>query len=197
MKIEFSSSKDSRVNGILSSESTDLIEPDDVLRVYASVITGIDKRLVRKRWLVKPANQPPIETDWIAVGVISVTNEGTPYQYGEKPKKEDDPDVITRITFQSLKVVASFYGGHAYENADQFRDGILLPTNNDQLKTYGLTVQSVGDEIIHIPELLNAQWLDRYDVVFTVGRSVSRVYGVRTIETAGADFFSDERGSIE
>ena len=118
MKIEFSTAKDSRVKGILSSESTDLIDPDDVLRVYASAITGIDKRLVRKRWQRKPANQPPLGADWCAIGVVSVTADGTPYQKEEKATGEGGRDVIERITYESLKVIATFF--HSEEAAIRF-----------------------------------------------------------------------------
>jgi hypothetical protein len=68
--------------------------------------------------------------------------------------------------------------------------------NNNQLKRYGLTVQSVDDEVLHLPDLQDEQWVDRYDLTFRIGRSVSREYGIRTIVDADDIEFFIEKGKI-
>ena len=193
--IEIPSSADSTHAGVLSPVESDYVNPDDVLRIYLSALTGIDKTLVRKRWLQKPGTQPKVDTDWAAVGVDRITTQGTPYHSAVKPKNASDPDVIRRTSWQTLRCVATFYGPNAAELADRFREGIQLQQNDSQLRKFGLTIQGVNDEILHLPDFLFEQWIDRYDVVFRLGRSENRTYGVRTIIGADIEIFT-EKGEL-
>ena len=46
--------------------------------------------------------------------------------------------------------------------------------------------------MIHVPDLLFQHWVDRYDVTFKVGRSVTRSFGVRAIVAAGVNIFTEK-----
>lgn len=193
--IDFKTARDSTEPGVLSQSESDYRNPDDVLRLYLAALTGLDAKLVRKRWAQKPGTQPKIGINWAAVGVDRVVTNGTPFQHGQKPLLESDPDVITRTSWQTLRCVATFYGPNAAELADTFREGILLSQNDAQLRRYGLTIQGVDDEIVHLPDLLFEQWIDRYDVTFRLGRSITRTFGVRTIRDADIEIIS-KRGKV-
>lgn len=195
-KVEINRATDSTRKGVLPDLTCDGNEPTDVLRIYLASITGLDKTKVRKRWQPKGGTQPKIGEDWSAIGITSIKTDGTPYQKGFKPDKAVANDNITKTSFQSLKCVATFYGGNAFLLADTFREGIQVTQNNRELKRYGLTVQSVADDILRVPELVNSQWVDGFSVVFTVGRSVTRTYGVRSIASADVEFITDERGKL-
>lgn len=186
---------DSTQPGALRESASTYTDPEDVLRVYLSALTGIDKTLVRRRWLQKPGVQPSIETDWAAVGVDTVQTHGTPFHHGDKPATASDPDVKVRTSWQTLRCIASFYGPNAAELSDTFREGVQLQQNNNELKRYGLTIQGVDEDVRHLPDLLFEQWVDRYDVAFRVGRSVTRTFGVRTIASADLEIFT-EKGKI-
>lgn len=189
---------DSRSQGVLQplkTENTGDVETR--LRLFVSAITGLDKTLVRKRWNQKPATQPSFGTDWCAVGVVRVRTIGNPDFQGNKGniQKPDSGDVVSQ-RHQTLFCLASFYGQNAQENADLLRDGLGIPQNNSWLQSQGLTVQNVDDEATHVPEFVNQQWLDRYDLSFQIGRKLTRTFGVRTI--ANADFeIITEIGKIE
>ena len=73
--------------------------------------------------------------------------------------------------------------------------GLQIPQNNAYLQSQGLTIQSVVDEVQHLPDFQLEQWVDRYDVSFNVGRKVSRKYGVRTIASADVEIIT-ERGKL-
>lgn len=191
MIIEFNTVTSSQQKGVIVESFSDYAPPEDVIRLYLSALTGIDKNLVRKRWLNKVGKQPELGTDWIAVGVEGVTTWGTPYSDNQKI-----PDIQNRISQQTLKFRASFYGLNSAELSDKAREGLCMVQNNNQLKRYGLTVQSVDDEVLHLPDLQDEQWIDRYDLIFRVGRSVSREYGIRTIVDADDIEFFIEKGKI-
>lgn len=187
--IQIPQANDSTRPGVLTASASTYTAPDDVLRLYLSSIVGIDKTLVRKRWQSKPGTQPPVGTDWAAVGVDRIETQGFPYQLGTK-----NPDVITRTSWQRMHCIASFYGPNAAENADAFREGAQLGQNVDTLSAFGLKVQGVDDYIPHVPDFAFAQWVDRYDVFFIVARKVTRTYGVRTLVSADYIEITTEKG---
>ena len=189
----FDIAQDSTSPGVLSLLESDYRNADDILRLYLSALTGLDPTVVRKRWLQKPGTQPPVGIDWAAVGVERVEIWGTPYQHGDKPQTIEDPDVVTRTSWQTLRCVASFYGTNSAQLADTFREGLLLSQNDAELRRYGLTTQGVEDNIVHLPDFLFEQWIDRYDVIFKVGRSVTRTFGVRTIVAAGVEIITEKQ----
>lgn len=187
--IQIPQANDSTRPGVLTASASTYTAPDDVPRLYLSSIVGIDKTLVRKRWQSKPGTQPPVGTDWAAVGVDRIETQGFPYQLGTK-----NPDVITRTSWQRMHCIASFYGPNAAENADAFREGAQLGQNVDTLSAFGLKVQGVDDYIPHVPDFAFAQWVDRYDVFFIVARKVTRTYGVRTLVSADDIEITTEKG---
>ena len=189
---------DSRTSGVLrplSKNNTGEVETR--LRSFVSQITGIDLKLVRKRWLPKPGTQPAIGIDWCAVGVTGVRTLGTPFIKGKRGDI-DDPlsGDVTSESHQVLTCVATFYGPNAAENADLLRSGLLIEQNNSWFQSQGLTVVGVDENIQHLPDFQLQQWIDRYDVTFKVGRMLLRTYGVRTL--VSADFvLNTEKGKLQ
>lgn len=180
---------DSRSPGVLTplaSENTGEVE--NRLRLFVSLAVGLDPKVVRKRWTQKPGTQPPVGADWCAVGVTEIRTHGFPNISGVKGKL-DDPETgtVTSDAHQSLYCVATFYGPNAQELSDRLRSALMLTQNISYLQYHGLTVQNVDDSARHIPEFAFQQWIDRYDLSFTIGRKVSRTYGVRTLVSADAD----------
>lgn len=194
--ISFRSATDTTRPGVLVHGTSDIKQPEDYLRLFVSAITGIDKTLVRGRWLQKVGTQPSIGTNWCAVGVDRIETWGTPYQHGDKPASATAPDLSTRTSWQTLVCTAIFYGSKAHENADILRDGLQLSQNIAELKRFGFVVQSVDDEIRHLPDLMFEQWVDRYDLTFRLGRSITRTFGIRTITNAEDIELITERGTI-
>jgi hypothetical protein len=187
---------DSRTAGVLQPiEAQNTSEVETRLRFFVAQITGLDKKLVRTRWLKKPGTQPTVDTDWCAVGILGIRTNGTPNIKGKKGNL-DDPESgdVVSIAHQTLDCMATFYGPNASYYADVLRSGMTLAQNNAWLQSQGLTVHGL-DEIRRAPDFIFNQWIDRYDLSFRVGRKVSYKYGVRTI--VDADFeISTEKGKL-
>ncbi|WP_445683245.1 phage neck terminator protein, partial [Salmonella enterica] len=45
--------------------------------------------------------------------------------------------------------------------------------------------------IYNLPELINNQWVRRYDLTITLSRKNIRTYNVRTLQDAPVSFFGD------
>ncbi|EJT0956333.1 hypothetical protein ABCT26_003517 [Escherichia coli] len=72
--------------------------------------------------------------------------------------------------------------------ASRFRDGISVPQNNAALNALGL---SLGDYTGLFPELINQQWVRRYDMTVRLRRKVVREYGIKSLVEAPVIFFGD------
>lgn len=177
---------DSRSAGVLSPLKTENGGAiDDALRGWIAGLTGLPITSIRRRWMPRPGTQPGLGVDWCAVGVERVSTHGTPYQRNRKGAVEGDLGDVTRESHQTFKCVASFYGPNAFSYADRAREGAQLGQNLSNLLARGLTLQAVDDDLMHLPDFLCEQWVDRYDLSFSVGRKVSRTYGVRDLAAIG------------
>ena len=187
---------DSRRAGILTPIAASGVDaPEDAMRDWVSGLTGLDSKLVRRRWLPKPGKMPDIGVDWCAVGVLRIKTYGTPYQKSRKGQGSDMGD-ITRESHQTLFCAASFYGPHAAQLSDAFREGAQVFQNAEELEKSGIKLQGIDDEILHLPDFVHEQWVDRFDVTFRVGRKVTRTYGVRDIANAGDIQIQTEKGTL-
>lgn len=172
---------DSRTPGYLQpQEAHD--EPINAIRQFVSELTGLDPKMVRRRWMQKPGTQPGIGVNWASVAVESVTSWGLPESLrtrGTIRKPESGFD--RKRTHQTLRCSVWFFGPDALRYADDFREGAYLSQNADTLQSAGLTVQGVDDTIRRIPDFVAEQWVDRFEVTFRLGRQIKRTYGIRTI----------------
>ena len=71
-----------------------------------------------------------------------------------------------------------------------FRAGIFVEQNNAELNRSGLSLVDAGT-IYNLPELINNQWVRRYDLTITLSRKNIRTYNVRTLQDAPVSFFGD------
>lgn len=149
---------------------------DDIFTAMIVGLTGIDATLVRPRWQVVVPKMPDPSVNWVAVGVT-----------------EDEPDDNAAISHDStgqgqdnlqrqegIKVLASFYGPNARGFAKQVRDGLYVPQNWEVLEN-SLLAFIATDTIRAVPELLNNNWLRRYDMPIRFRRMLHRSYAVENI----------------
>lgn len=68
-----------------------------------------------------------------------------------------------------------------FRMATRFRDGMFVDQNADTLRRIsGLSLVS-ADEIRNLPELINNQWVRRYDLAVTLSRKNTRTYNVKSV----------------
>lgn len=178
---------DSRTAGVLTPvESSNTSDPTNTIRSWVAQITSIPLDHVRRRWLPKPGTRPGVDENWCAVGFESVETHGNPDQIDRKGdlEKPESGDVL-RVSHQTFRFVASFYGPSAALNADLFREGSQVFQNLRWLEKFGLKLQGFDGQVQRLPDLLYEQWVDRCDVRFSVGRAVRRTFGIRDLCAVG------------
>ena len=89
-----------------------------------------------------------------------------------------------------MSLILCFYGPQALATATRFRDGLLVSQNNDELNRSGLTFLQMG-RILNLPELINNQWVRRYDISVDLRRKIIRQYGIQSLVDAPVQFFGD------
>lgn len=64
--------------------------------------------------------------------------------------------------------------------ATTFRAGLFVEQNNTELNRVGLSLSDAGT-IYNLPELINKQWVRRYDLTVTLTRKTIRTYNIKSI----------------
>lgn len=164
---------------------------DDEFQKAIRGITGLPGNFVRPRWQARPPIQPAASDDWCAFGIATQMPDDGPHI--QHTGAGNGFDTLKR--HESIKVLLTFYGPNAKRNAGIMRDGIQVPQNLEQLALVNIGLVSLGD-IQAVPELVNQQWVKRYDLPMQFNRQIVRVYGVQNIVEANPILISDSIGII-
>lgn len=186
---------DSRSPGFLRPLAVSSSDTESLLIDFVSETTGLTKSRIRWAWKERPGSPIPLSDDWCAIGLQKVLSY-QPYRKGKKGNIEEaESGDTTHVTHQTLTISFSFYGPTASELSDLFRDAAQLDQNFRYLASKGLTIQSVSDEVMRLPDLVGNQWRDRYTLEMKIGRVVSRRFGVRTLCSADFEIYT-EKGKL-
>lgn len=159
---------------------------DDAFQQAVVGITGLSGSLVRPRWQAQPPQQPDNLTNWAAVGVTTVRNSDYTWF-----KEADDGQSLSQHRQQELNVMVSFYGPLAVANANLLADGIEIPNNTWGLLAVGIKL--IGTEnIIRVPDITNAQWINRCDIQIRFRREVVRTYLIPTVLSSTGTLYGNE-----
>jgi len=164
------------------NSAIDDAELDAVFQQYVSGVTSLTGDLVRPRWQPTVPKQPEPSVTWCSVGVVADSQDSYPY-FGHNPNADGGLGRDEMIRHEVLQVMATFYGSNAKRYAKILRDGFNVEQNNWWFRQYGIAFQSC-DNIRAVPELVNQQWVRRYDLAFFVKRCIIRTYEVKNIATA-------------
>ncbi|MGG6461400.1 phage neck terminator protein [Solilutibacter silvestris] len=172
---------DSSAAGYLSPTTTAIEDDalDNVLHDAISAISGLPGNMVRPRWQPTVPKMPEQSTNWCAFGVKETHAD-------EYPAESHDPTGTGTSTLQrhiEFDVFLSFYGTNAMSFASTLRDGLFVAQNRDVLMANGINLISV-DRIITAPDLVNQQWIHRYDLTLHCKRREDRTYPVLNILSA-------------
>lgn len=151
-------------------------------------VIGIPGNLVRPRWQPNPPTQPPAGTDWVAIGVM----ERIPTDYPRE--RVNSSGTLTQSRWETLDVLASFYGPNAGFNSSQLRDGLYIAQNRELLGTYGIRLRDVGSART-VPELVATSWLNRVDMPISLVRQLDRTYAILEMLSANIEF-QTEAGAL-
>ncbi|MCE0438686.1 hypothetical protein LVW23_24720 [Klebsiella pneumoniae] len=146
-------------------------------------VTGLAATLVYPRWTDPQKQIPKNGTTWCAFGVTGIQEDFNPaYVQGEENTDQ--------WSHETISLILCFYGPQGLATATRFRDGLLVAQNNEELNRSGLTFMQQG-RILNLPELINNQWVRRYDISVDLRRKITRQYGIQSLVDAPVQFFGD------
>lgn len=179
----------SSTGGYLVETSTDALNDDDLANLFQTMVvglTGLTQTLVRPRWQPQPGTQPPVTTNWCAVGIISY--DRTDYPQIIHNSDGDGSDTLYRL--EQMNLLATFYGPNCVSLASILRDGLYVNQNNQILSLSGVKFRS-ADQIMYVPELVNTQFIPRADLPISFVRMVQRTYPVKNLLGVEVDCVTD------
>lgn len=165
---------------------------DAIFQAMIVGITGLPGNMVRPRWQAVAPKQPEPTVDWCAIGVTVISPDAGPAIIHDGTG--DGHDLMQR--HEEIEVLCSFYGHNAGRYMAMARDGIALPLNNGMLETGGISFVGIGRHVI-APELVNQQWIRRWDLPMTFRRNAERTYPILNLESAEVSVITDSGPSID
>lgn len=179
-------SNDSTTPGYLTPTGSGPAYDEELERLLSRWIrglTGLDKNVVYPRWTDPQIQIPKNGTTWCAFGITGVQEDANPaYIQGDERSEQ--------WSHETVDILCCFYGPRGMSVVTQFRDGLFVSQNNDELKAIGLTLLDCG-RIFNLPELINNQWVRRYDIAVRLRRKVIREYGIKSLVEAPVQFFGE------
>lgn len=140
-------------------------------------VTGLEATLVYPRWTDPQMKIPVNGITWCAFGITGIQEDFNPaFVQGEETAEQ--------WLHETISLILCFYGPQGLAVATRFRDGLLVVQNNEELNRSGMTFAQHG-RIFNLPELINNQWVRRYDISVDLRRKVIRTYGIKPLAEAG------------
>lgn len=184
----------SATGGYLTPTSPEILEGDaldDVITEAVAGITGLPGAMVRPKWQAKPPKRPALSVDWCAMGLTESAADAGPVIV-HKPSGGAGLGENHYTRHKDVTALVSFYGPNAKSFAQRLEDGLTIAQNLEILQEKSISFVSAGT-IRAVPESVNMQWVERYDLLVYFRRAVTRVYAVQTIETAGVELHVENR----
>jgi hypothetical protein len=134
-------------------------------------ISGLPGDLVRAKWQVNPPKQPDIMINWLAIAVTSDESDANAYIGFDS----DGNNQIQR--HEEIEIQCSFYGPDAQELSSLVRDGFQVAQNLEALRSAFMGFKGTS-KAMHVPDLVNERWVDRYEMSVFLRRQILRSYQV-------------------
>jgi hypothetical protein len=157
------------------------------LQTMIATLGGLPGTLVRPRWQPMPPAQPPAGTTWAAVGITRAEADNYPFILHDGATQivgASGPGADRMQRHSTITVLVTFYGPEAERAAGAMRDGLYVQQNWEPLAAVGLKFRDIRD-LARLPELVNQQWIDRFDVQIDFRHQIDRTYPILNLD--GAD----------
>lgn len=149
----------------------------DFFHDFIAGVTGLDGTLVLPRWQPEPPNIPATAANWAGFGITNYKADVFAADV------MDGAGTYELHRHEVISLMISFYGANAGYYARQFRDGIQVEQNLDELRMNNMGLVETG-EVMMVPSLLKERWMRRADISFMVKRQIVRGFPVQSIVQA-------------
>ncbi|WP_079218929.1 hypothetical protein [Herbaspirillum robiniae] len=166
-------------------------ELDAQLQKLIVGVSGLAGQMVRPRWQPTVPKQPEPTVNWCAFGVVRQRNDAGPAIQHEPDGEGQD----RYIRHQDLSLLCSFYGPSGKGYAQALADGLTIPQNNEAIGALDMRFID-ADDIFGVPELVNQQWIRRYDLNIRLRRKITRTYAVLNLLSAEVSSNADGSNQI-
>lgn len=164
---------------------------DGLLQQLIKGVSGLPGAMVRPRWQATVPKQPEPGANWCAFGIVDQRNDAGPAIQHDPTGQGND----IYIRHQDLTVLCSFYGPGAKGYAQTLADGLTIPQNNEAIGAQGMRFID-ADDIRAVPDLVNQQWVRRYDMSIRLRRKIQRTYPVLNLLSAEVQTQTDGSAPI-
>lgn len=145
---------------------------EDIFQDFIKGVTGLAGKMVRPRFQENPPPVPAVGVDWVAFGIRTQRPDDGPYF-------EQHDENATSIRHEIIDIALSFYGNRSQHFAKLFVDSTAIPQNINQLKPHKIRFVGVG-EVLTAPDLINEQYVHRFDVNAIFRRKTERTYAIQS-----------------
>lgn len=157
-----------------------------LIQFFQTLLVGLSAfpgTLVRPSWQAEPPKQPDICVNWLAFGINNVNPDFNAYVGLDA----DNNATMQRNELVQLSV--SIYGPDSYDNLGLIRDGLQLTENLASLRQANIGF-AYDSQARHLPDLINARWVDRWQMDLFFRRQIQRSYPILTFLSASGIIYT-------
>ncbi|MXF49430.1 hypothetical protein GR294_23330 [Raoultella sp. Lac2] len=138
-------------------------------------VTGMPVNMVLPRFTDPQPKIPVNGETWCGFNFATLSRPGMPANTQVSDEQSE------QWSWENIQALFCFYGPGGSAMATRFRDGMFIEQNSDTFRRIsGLSLVDAG-EIRNLPELINNQWVRRYDLTVTLSRKNTRTYNVKSV----------------
>lgn len=163
---------------------------DQFIQTVLVGLTNLNGNLVRPKFQKDQPKWPDNHVNWLSFRVM--LERPDTYSYVGM----DANGNTTQKRNEDVSVQCSFYGPDALAYTGLVRDGLQLQQNLDVLRASNFGFKETG-VINLVPDLINEQWVQKFEMELVFRREVVRSYAILSVTTASGTITTDTTPPLE
>lgn len=165
---------------------------EDQLQAIFTPLLQLPGNMVRPRFQAEAPNQPPLGTDWAAIGPRNQVPDNSKFVEAELEDPAVPGTYIRRVhQFETFDVMISAYGPGSRQRLEQARQMLLIPQNRWGLRRAGMGVVDLG-EVLNVSYQAEQELnLQKHDITIKLRRRIVRLYRIYSFDSARVELLPD------